>query len=386
MIKHTVFSQIMQLLYRYDFKKCVDRYHGDRYTKKMNCWQQFLVMLFAQIRGVKSLRDIQTSLESQAHKWYHLGLTSVARSTLSDANSTRNADIFRDIFYKFLEHCQLLAPRHTFRLKNPLYTMDSTLVHLCLSIFPWAKYRERKGALKMHTLLDHNGYLPSFVTVTDGNCHDITIVKDPRFPALPPDSIITIDRAYINLQWFYSLTIRKVFFVTRAKQNIHYSVTGQQEVPKNKGIRSDQTITLTGFYSAQRYPLPLRLIRYYDQETHEEFEFLTNNFILAASTIAALYKARWQIEIFFRWIKQNLKIKTFLGASENAVLTQIWIAMIYFLLLSFLKFQTKYAYSLHEFAQIIKEILLETVSLFEILRLKSVRGSAIMKNQQLSFL
>jgi len=264
--------------------------------------------------------------------------------------------------------------------------MDSTLLHLCLSIFPWAKYRERKGALKMHTLLDHNGYLPTFVTVTDGNCHDITIVKDTGFPPLPPDSIITVDRAYIDFQWFYSLTIQKVFFVTRAKQNIHYSVTGQHEIPQNKGILSDQTITLTGFYSVQQYPLPLRLIRYYDHETQKEFVFLTNNFILAASTIAALYKARWQIETFFKWIKQNLKIKTFLGTSENAVLTQIWIAMIYYLLLSFLKFQTKYSYTLHEFAQIIKEILLENLSLFEILRLKSIHGSAIIKNQQLSFL
>lgn len=388
MTKHTVFSQILQLIYRYDFKKCVDRHNGDRYTKRMNCWQQFMIMLFAQIRGLNSLRDIQTSLTSQSRKWYHLGLTSVSRSTLSDANNTRSADIFQDIFYRMLERCRMLAPKHPFRFKNPLYTMDSTLIHLCLSVFPWAKYRKRKGAFKMHTLLDHNGYLPSFITLTDGKSHDVNVVRDKThgFPKLSPDSIITVDRAYIDFKWLYSLTLQKAFFVTRAKQNLKYEIVGQHEVPANKGVLSDYRIRLTDYYPAQKYPAPLRLITYYDNETQKELRFLTNNFSLAASTIAALYKARWQIELFFKWIKQNLKIKTFLGTSENAVMTQIWIAMIYYLLLSFIKFQTKYAYSLREFAQIIKELLMEQVSIFELLRLKFVQFSAVHhKHKQLSF-
>lgn len=389
MTKHTVFSQILQLLYRYNFKKCVNRYNGDHYTKRMNCWQQFLILLFAQARGLKSLRDIQLSLRSQSQKWYHLGLTSVAKSTLSDANMTRSSDIFRDVFYDFLSKCQKLSPNHRFRFKNPSYIMDSTLIQLCLSIFPWAKYRKRKGALKLHTLLDQKGCLPSFMTITDGKCHDLNVVRDQHygFPSLPPDSIITVDRGYLDYKWLYSLTLQKVFFVIRAKQNIQYTVVGQHDVQKHKGVVSDQTIALSGFYSSQDYPQHLRLIHFYDKETDKHFIFLTNNFLLAASTIAALYKARWNIELFFKWIKQNLKIKTFLGTSENAVTIQIWIAMIYYLLLSFLKFQTNYKYSLQEFARIIKELLMEQVSLFDALGL-NYKQYKLVKEQcrQLSFL
>jgi hypothetical protein len=388
MVKHTVFSQMLQLIYRYSFKKCVDRYHGDRYTKRLNCWQQFIVLLYAQSRGLKSLREIQISLQSQQRKWYHLGIVSVARSTLSDANATRSSNIFQDIFYEFLAKCQSLSPRHQFKFKNPLYTMDSSLIHLCLSLFPWAKYRKTKGALKLHTLLDHSGCLPTFVTVTDGKCHDINVVRDTQygFPRLLSDSIITVDRAYIDYKWLYSLTMQKVFFVTRVKRNIQYSLVGQHEIPKNKGVISDQSICLTGFYSTQEYPDILRLITYYDFQTNKKLLFLTNNFTLSAYTIAELYKARWHIELFFKWIKQNLKIKTFLGTSENAVMTQIWIAMIYYLLLSFIKFQTKYSYSLQEFSRIIKELLMDYVSLFDTLRLNHKQCNKIKeKYVQLSF-
>lgn len=388
MIKHTVFSQMLQLIYRYSFKKCVDRYHGDRYTKRLNCWQQFIVLLYAQSRGLRSLREIQISLQSQQRKWYHLGIVSVARSTLSDANATRSSNIFQDIFYEFLAKCQSLSPRHQFKFKNPLYTMDSSLIHLCLSLFPWAKYRKTKGALKLHTLLDHSGCLPTFVTITDGKCHDINVVRDPQygFPRLLSDSIVTVDRAYIDYKWLYSLTMQKVFFVTRVKRNIQYSLVGQHEIPKNKGVISDENIRLTGFYSTQEYPDILRLITYYDSQTNKKLLFLTNNFTISAYTIAELYKARWHIELFFKWIKQNLKIKTFLGTSENAVMTQIWIAMIYYLLLSFIKFQTKYSYSLQEFSRIIKELLMDYVSLFDALRLNHKQCNKIKeKYVQLSF-
>jgi len=389
MVKHTVFGQLLQLIYRYNFKKCVERYDGDRYTKRLNCFQQFIVLLFAQARGLKSLRDIQLSLRSQQRKWYHLGLESAARSTLSDANNNRSCDIFQDIFYDLLARCRSLAPKHRFKFKNPLYTMDSTLINLCLSIFPWAKYRKMKGAMKLHMLLDHSGCLPSFVTVTDGKCHDIRVARDLEFgfPSLLPDSIITVDRAYVDYRWLYALTQQRIYFVTRAKSNIDYTLLGQHAQSKRKSVVADQKIKLSGFNTQQQYPHVLRLVTYYDPETNKELMFLTNNFTLAAQTIADLYKARWQIELFFKWIKQNLKIKTFLGTSYNAVMTQIWTAMIYYLLLSFIKFQTKYSYSMKELTRIIKELLMENVSLIEILSMKYNDCQSIKyKNYQLAFI
>jgi len=317
------------------------------------------------------LREIEISLRSQYKKWYHLGLTSVARSTLADANSKRSADILKDVFYDFLSKCQALSPDHRFRFKNSLFIFDSTLIKPCLSMFPWAEYRKRKGAMKIHALLDHRGCLPSFLRVTKGNCSDIKVVKEKKycFPRLLPDSIITVDRAYIDYNWFYSLTLNRVFFVTRAKKNTKYEVIGQQEVPKNKNVISDEIIRLTDKETKKDYPERLRLITYYDKEKNVVLVFLTNNFKLAASTIAEIYKNRWQIEVFFKWIKQNLKIKTFLGTSENAVMTRIWAAMIYYLLLSFIKFQTKLSYELQELTRIIRELLMENVSLLEILRI-----------------
>lgn len=383
MRRNTVFGQLMQLLSGHGFKQSVERYTGDRYTKSFSCWQQLIVLLYSQARGLNSLRDITVSLRSQRRKWYHLGLESVARSTLADANSKRSADIYKDVFYDFLGKCQSLAPSHKFRLKNPLYSMDSTLVKLCLSAFPWASYRKRKGAMKIHTLLAHKGCLPSFLTLTDGRCHDVKVVKDPRygFPGLLPDSIITVDRGYYDFNWFYSLELDRVYFITRAKQNLKYEVTGQQKVPKNKGVISDQTIRLTGSKPKQYYPKNLRLITFYDGKKEKELVFITNNFKLAASTIAELYKHRWQIELFFKWIKQNLKIKTFLGTSENAVMTQIWVAMIYYLLLAFIKFQTRYAYSMHELTRVIGETLMEHVDIIEVLRMKFEMLKLLKPNQ-----
>jgi len=383
MRRNTVFGQLMQLLSGHGFKQSVERYTGDRYTKSFSCWQQLIVLLYSQARGLNSLRDITVSLRSQRGKWYHLGLQSVARSTFADANSKRSADIYKDVFYDFLGKCQSLAPGHKFRLKNPLYSMDSTLIKLCLSAFPWASYRKRKGAMKIHTLLAHKGCLPSFLTLTDGRCHDVKVVKDQRygFPQLLPDSIITVDRGYYDFNWFYSLELDRVYFITRAKQNLKYEVTGQQEVPKNKGVISDQTIRLTGSKPKQYYPKNLRLITFYDSKKEKELVFITNNFKLAASTIAELYKHRWQIELFFKWIKQNLKIKTFLGTSENAVMTQIWTAFIYYLLLAFIKFQTRYAYSMHDLTRVIGETLMEHVDIIEVLRMKFEKLKLLKHNQ-----
>ncbi len=277
--------------------------------------------------------------------------------------------MFRDIFYAILERCREFAPTHRFRFKNPLYSFDSTLISVCLSLFSWAQYRTKKGAFKMHTLLDHAGYLPSFLVVTDGKTHDVNVVKEEAygFPELPPDSILLVNRAYIDFNWVYSLTLGKLFFVTRAKKNLCATITGQQPVPAKKGVVSDTRIKLVNHYQKKAYPKELRLVTYHDSESGEELVFLTNNFTLAARTIADLYKARWEIEIFFKWIKQNLTIKSFLGTSQNAVLTQIWVAMIYYLLLSFFKFQTKCKHSLHELTRIVGELLLNSVSLIETL-------------------
>ncbi len=383
MTKNTIFSQLLQLIGQDRFKKCVNRYDGDRYTKRFSCWQQLLVLLFAQAKGLSSLRDIEISLRSHHRKWYHLGLTTVARSTLADANTKRDADILKDVFYSLLDKCRDFTPKHRFKFKNPLYSFDSTLINVCLSMYPWATYRKKKGAFKLHTLLDHNGYLPSFIVLTDGKTHDITVVKDELFgfPSLPPDSILLIDRAYIDYNWLYSLALSKLFFVMKVKSNMQYTVIGQQDVLKKKGIVSDCLIKLTGQESQENYPDTLRLVTYVDQQTGEMHEFFTNNFKLAARTIADLYKSRWQIEIFFKWIKQNLKIKSFLGTSKNAVMTQVWAAMIYYLLLSFIKFQTKCRHSLHELTRIIGELLLDNTHLIDIIGVTLVSYTKVKRKQ-----
>jgi len=388
MRSNTVFQQLLQLLSHYDFKRYVNRHDGDKYTKRFNCWQQLIVLLFAQAKGLDSLRDIEVSLRSHHRKWYHLGLTSVAKSTLADANNNRSADIFSDVFYALLEKCRDLAPKHKFKFKNPLYTFDSTLVSVCLSLFSWAKYRKKKGAFKLHTLLDHNGYLPLFLVISDGKTYDINVVKDDSygFPNLSPDSMLLVDRAYIDYSWLYSLTQNKLFFVTKAKSNMKYEVLGQHNITKNKGVVSDSRIRLVNFYQSKAYPKELRLITYIDQDTGEKHVFLTNNFVLAARTIADLYKSRWEVETFFKWIKQNLKIKSFLGTSKNAVMTQIWAAMIYYLLLSFIKFQTKCRHSLHELTRIVGELLLDNTCLIETLTITFDEFKCVKyKNSQLAF-
>jgi hypothetical protein len=364
--RNTVFSQILQLICENRFKKCVNRYEGDKYTKRFSCWQQLIVLLFAQAKGITSLRDIEISLRSHHQKWYHLGLKSVARTTLADANSKRNSDIMQDVFYSLLEKCSELAPKHRFKFKNPLYSFDSTLINVCLSLFPWATYRKKKGAFKLHTLLDHCGYLPSFIVMTDGNTHDVKVVKNDKygFPDLSPDSIILVDRAYIYFEWLYSLNKKGIFFVTRIKKNMKYTVLGQQEIPKYKNVIEDCGI---GLCQSSHYPAPLLLVTVADPQSGELISFLTNHFTLDSETIAELYKSRWEIEIFFKWIKQNLKIKSFLGTSKNAVMTQVWAAMIYYLLLSFFKFQTKCRHSLHELTKIVGELLLDTVNLIDTL-------------------
>lgn len=364
---NTIMHQLQTFIPRHQFETLVSRSCGDRYVKKFSCWQQLTVMLFAQISGKDSLRDLVNAFLAQSSKMYHLGLDTVRRSTLAEANQKRDYAIYEGLFYALLERCRNITPRHKFRFKNPLAIFDATLIDLCLSTFSWAKYRTTKGAIKLHCQLDHGGNIPAFMVVTDGKRHDISVARS-AFSILP-DSIYCFDRGYIDFAWLSSINSAGAFFVTRAKANLNYTVTGQHPPSAKSGVISDETIILNGFYQCQDYPGELRLIRYYDKTTGKSLVFMTNNFRLAASTIAAIYKARWQIECFFKWIKQNLKIKTFLGTSKNAVLTQIWVAMCYYLLLAYIKYQSKYKNSLFYLHKIIQETLLERLSLIDLLRL-----------------
>jgi len=368
----TMFSELLKLVPRFKFDKAVDRHKADRYAKSFTSWRQFITLMYAQIKGKDSLRDIETGLAAQESRWYHLGLSHVRRSTLSDANNRRDYRIFEEMFYSLLGRCKGHTPKHTFRFKNPLYSIDATTIDLCLSAFPWAKFRKTKGAIKLHCLYDHSGALPSFMVVTDGKKHDARVVKDHSFP-LPPDSIVSVDRAYVDFKWLYSLTERKVFFVTRAKSNFKYDLSGQHKECKGKGVIKDEIVSLSGFYSEEDYPEELRRIEFYDEDQEKKLVFMTNNFKLAASTIAAIYKSRWQIELFFKWIKQNLKIKSFLGTSKNAVMAQVWVAMCYYLLLAYIKYQAKYRGSMLELSRVIRETLMDRKALVDILTLKPDR-------------
>ena len=372
---YTIFAELLKLCPRYEFEKATERYGGNRYVKTFTTWQQYIAVLYSQITLKDSLRDIETGLGTQSGRWYHLGLKGVHRSTLSDANTKRDYRIFEDMFYHLLARCRDLTPRHRFRFNNPLYSIDATTIDLCLSVFPWARFKRAKGAIKMHCLYDHSGALPSFLTVTDGKRHDVTEAKNAGFP-LSPDSIVSVDRAYIDYTWLYSLNAKRIWFVTRAKSNIDYAVTGQHQA-SGKGIISDESISLAGQHTRDKYPRDLRLIRFYDEKRKKTLVFLTNNFRLAASTIARVYKSRWQIELFFKWIKQNLKIKSFLGTSRNAVMTQIWVAMCYYLLLTYIKYQTKYGYSLLQLSRIIRETLFDRKSLVDILTLTPEHMAAV---------
>jgi len=364
-------QQMQNLVPRHEFDKVVRNVSGNRYVKHFTCWCQFTVMLFAQISGKDSLREIQNAFMVYAHKLYHLGLKAVKRSTLADANESRDYHIYESLFYKALEHCKSVTPKHKFRFKNPLFSIDASVIDLCLSMFRWAKFRTTKGAIKLHCQFDHSGHIPSFVYITTGNSHDVTAARSFLTPVA--DSIYCMDRGYIDYKFLYSIEQAKAFFVTRAKDNIRYEVIGQHTQSKNNAVISDEIISLSGYYQQKDYPKQLRLIKYWDIEHNRLFSFLTNNFHLAAITIAQIYKARWQVETFFKWIKQNLKIKTFLGTSKNAVLSQVWIAMIYYLLLAYIKYQSKYKNSIFYLHKIIQQALLECFNLIDLLNLDENR-------------
>lgn len=365
----TILNEMLNLLPRHQFEALIKKHESDRYVKRFNSWHQLVTMLYAQSSGKQSLRDIQRGLEAHSARLYHLGLPDIKRSTLSDANSKRSYKIFEGLFYKLLERCQEVTPKHRFRFKNPLHSIDATTIDLCLSVFPWAKFRRAKGGIKLHYDFNHAGMIPEFLHISNAKQHEIKVAK--QFFDITSDSIYCMDKGYMDFAWFRRIHKAGAFFVTRAKDNLDYRFLGQHSEPNKKGVLSDNLITLEDFYSRQDYPHPLRLIHYYDAETDKELVFLTNNIRLSALTIAQIYKARWQIEIFFKWIKQNLKIKTFLGASENAVLTQIWVAMCYYLLLTFIKFQTNYRHSLFYLHRVIQETLLARCTIIELLKATS---------------
>ncbi len=340
----SIFSQILTIFPRGEFQWTVQEHGAEHGAKGFTCWQQFVSMLFCQLGQAHSLREICGGLASSFGKLRHLGIESVPkRSTLSYANKHRPWQLYEDIFYQMLERCKAVSGNHRFRFKNKLYSLDATVMDLCVSMFDWAKFRTTKGAVKLHLLLDHDGYLPVFANVTEGNVHEINIA---RTLSLPKDSIVAMDKAYIDYELLGQWTSKGVYFVTRLKDNADIRVIKDNSVPKNRNIISDHIIELNAEKARKNCPYHLRLIGVWDKKSGQFLELLTNHLEFGATTIADIYKERWQIEIFFKALKQNMRIKTFVGTSKNALLVQIWTALIAILVLKYLKFRSRFGWSL----------------------------------------
>jgi len=355
----------MDHLPRYEFQKCVDRYHGEYQQKSFSCWDQFLAMAFAQFTYRESLRDIEACLRSMSGKLYHMGFRGkVARSTLADANENRDWRIFADFAQVLIGIARPLYAHDPIgvELDQSLYALDSTTIDLCLSLFPWAKFRKRKGAVKMHTLLDLHGNIPTFIGITDGKVHDVNILDE----ILPEaGAFYVMDRGYVDFERLYIFTLSAAFFVVRTKSNVVLQRRYSRPVDKSTGVRSDHTVILTAIDSAKAYPEQLRRISYLDVATRKRFKFLTNNFTLPALTIARIYKCRWQVELFFKWIKQHLRIKAFYGTSENAVKTQIWIAVSVYVLVAIVRKRLGLEASLYQILQILSVTLFEKTPILQ---------------------
>lgn len=366
----TILSQVLSLLPRKGLKRLIGQHNGDRYAKKLDTWNQLVLMLYAQASSKDSLREIETGINIHQGSLYHLGIRSAARSTISYANNRRDYEIFEKLFYLLSKQFKGVVSTGQFKFDNPLYIIDSTTVSLCLSLFDWAKYGRTKGAIKLHTILDSTTMVPEIIRISTGKLNDIAAAKQIDFSGLKAGSIIVFDRGYIDYGWWSDFDTRGITFVSRTKKNQNiFTVRQHKKEALEKGIISDEVVSFGSFGALDKYEKDLRRIRYWDSETQKEYEFLTNNFKLKAKQIADIYKDRWQVELFFKWIKQNLKIKTFLGTSLNAVMTQIWIAMIYYLLLSYIKFQTRFSRSLLELTRMIKEVLMFKRSLIDLLSL-----------------
>ena len=349
----SIFSQLLQFFPRLEFQELVTITQAERHAKGFPCWTQFVSMLFCQLGRAHSLREITGGLRSCEGKLKHLGITAPSHTTLAYANGHRPWELYQHVFIKLFDRCriQVKIGKRKFRFKNKLISMDSSTIDLCLEMFDWAKFRRTKGAIKLHLLLDHDGYLPSFAIITEGNVSDVKMARQFHFD---PGTIVVDDRGYNDYALFGQWTADGVYFVTRMKENALYEVLGEKEVPHNRNILKDEMIELRGPKAIEKCPHPLRRIEVYDPEKKEILVFLTNHLNLGATTIAGIYKERWQIEIFFKALKQNLKIKTFVGTSANAVKTQIWTALIAMLILRFLQLRSKFNWSLSNLVALLR--------------------------------
>ena len=362
---NTILAQILKFVPRHKFETLAKQHHSGRSFRSASRWSQFVTMTMAQLSGRSSLRDIVENLSAQQPHLYHLGCTILPRSTLSRINEEKSYTLYQALFAELSKCCQACAPRHGFRFKNLLYSLDASIIDLSMEVFPWADFRATKGAIKLHVGLNHDGYLPEFVTITQGKTHDVTVGRSMAFPK---GSLVVMDRGYTDYQWYNQLTNKGIFFVTRLKSNAKVRVLQRQSVPAKTGVGSDHTIEFTGTQTAKRCPIPLRRIGYRDPQTGKRYVFLTNHFRLSAKTIAEIYKARWQVELFFKWIKQNLKIKSFVGTSKNAVMTQIWIALCTYFVLAFLKFQSRANRSMQQILRVFQLNLFARRDLWALLR------------------
>jgi len=380
----TVFAQVMAFLPLNEFRKCVRRYCGDYKIKNFFCLDQFLCLAFAQLTYRESLRDIEACLLTMKNRLYHMGIRGrVSRCNLANANETRDWRIYSDFANILINEARRLYRKEDIglKLKETVFAFDSTTIDLCLSLFPWAKFRQRKGAIKLHTLLDLRGSIPTFIHMTDGKTHDVRILDELPLEA---GAFYILDRGYLDFGRLYTLHEHRVFFIIRAKTNLQSRRIMSRSVDKTMDLTSDQTIVLTGPRSKVEYPEPLRRVRFFDRENDRHFTFLTNNFLQPALTIAQLYKLRWRVELFFRWIKQNLRIKSFYGTSENAVRTQIWVAMAIYALVAIIKKKMSMDLPLYNFLQILSVTAFEKIPLNQLLTFSDDHDSMAADCNQLS--
>ena len=347
---NTILGQLLKMFSRYEFQESVLETGAEYHARGFTSWNHFVAMLFGQLAGQDSLRGIEAGLATQSKSLYHLGINPVHRSTLAYANEHRTHELFKKVFFHMLSKCQDIAPRHKFRFKNPLYSIDATIIPVCLSLYNWATFRTKKGAIKLHVKLNHSGYLPTFMVISAGKVHD---TKTAPFIPLDRGDVAIFDRGYTDFSWYKSLDDKGIFFVTRMKQNAHYEFIDERDVSRFKYICFDRVLKLKGYYVQQKYPDKLRCIRSKDPDTGKCIDILTNNFTWSAKTIAKIYKERWQIELFFKALKQQLKVKSFVGTSKNALLSQLWIALTTYLLLSYLKFKSRFGWSLYTLCSIL---------------------------------
>jgi hypothetical protein len=379
----TVFSQLIEFLPHQEFQKCVARYGGGRYLKNLSCWDQYLAMAFAQLTYRESLRDIEACLRSVSGKLYHMGFRGkVARSTLADANESRDWRIYADFAQVLIAIARPLYANDPIGidLDQSLYALDSTTIDLCLSLFPWARFRKYKAAVKMHTLLDLHGNIPTFIRITDGKVHDVKILDEIMPEA---GAFYVMDRGYVDFERLFVFTLSSAFFVVRSKSNVLLQRRYSHKVDKSTGVRSDHTVILTSLGSASVYPNALRRISYRDGQTQKRFKFLTNNFMLPAHTITQIYKSRWAVELFFKWIKQHLRIKAFYGTSENAVKTQIWVAVSAYVLVAMARKRLELDATLYQILQVLSVTLFEKTPILQALQTFDLKANFLEDANQL---